>query len=284
MDQNKYFQVAAYQGRITEKSPHVSLEKVSDVMNIANNKGIDILCMPETYLQGSFTHAVDVLDYSIHLESREFELLCERFRSFKNTTLLLGLNERAGDQFFNTVVAIEQGRCIGKYRKAYFDDDCYSLGRVFPVFEKRGVKYGIIICFDSWYREPAQITALAGATMIFCPSFNRVRKDPHMLERLSKRNHFITRAYDNQCWFICSDIIWDQENSDETCPGYACVLDDNGSIMAVAPPYTETMLTYSIPITKLTNTARKKRLIGTPDLFDLVKEAYEQRIARETFT
>ncbi len=280
MDQNEFFHIAAYQGRITEKSPHISLEKARDVMSIANNKGLDILCMPEGYLHGYFTSAVDALDFSIHLQSREFELLCEGFSPFKNTTLLLGLNERDGEQLFNTVVVIERGRCIGKYRKAYYDDDGYSVGREFPVFEKRGVKYGIIICYDSWYREPAQIMALSGATMLFCPSFNRVRKDPIMLDRLSKRSHFITRAYDTQCWFICSDIVWDQEDSDETCPGYTCILDDNGSIMAVASPYTETMLTYSIPIKKLQNTTRKKRLIGTPDLFDILKGAYAQRIAR----
>ena len=128
------------------------------------------------------------LHHTIDLDSSEFAELCIRFKEFSKTTLLVGLNEREKGKIFNTVVVIEQGKFIGKYRKAYTYSpyDYFSLGQDFPVFEKKGIKYGIIICLDSTYREPAHITALNGARILFCPSFNRVPKTPEMLKFLQR--------------------------------------------------------------------------------------------------
>jgi predicted amidohydrolase len=273
MHQNNYLQIAAYQGKIAEKSPASSLEKTLQIMSLANSRDVDILCMPESYLHGYLDTREDALKYSIDLQSNEFASLCDQFKSF-STTLLLGLNERDGDKIYNTVVVIEQGRFLGKYRKAYTycPYDYFSLGREFPVFEKRGVKYGIIICLDSTYREPAYITALNGAKILFCPSFNRVQQDARMLHYLRRKSHFITRAFDNHCWFVCSDIIWD-EHDNQTCPGYACILDNNGEIVATAEAFNESLLTYSIPIHNLLET-KNTRLLGTPDLFKMMQDTY----------
>ncbi len=67
---------------------------------------------------------------------------------------------------------------LEKYRKAYTyaPYDYYSLGREFPVFEKKGIKYGIIICLDSTYREPAHIAALKGARILFVRYLIEFRK------------------------------------------------------------------------------------------------------------
>lgn len=274
MHQNNYLQIAVYQGKIIEKSPETSLSKTLEIMSIADKREVDILCMPESYLHGYLDTKEEASLYSLDLQSTEFAALCERFNSFSHTTLLLGLNEREGDKIYNTVVVIEQGKYLGKYRKAYTYNpyDYFSLGREFPVFVKRGIKYGIIICLDSAFREPAHITALNGAKILFCPSFNRVEQDARMLHYLRRKSHFITRAFDNNCWFAVSDIIWD-EHDNQTCPGYSCILNDHGEVVATAEPFSETLLTYSIPIHNLLETKRT-RLMGTPDLFTMVQHAY----------
>jgi len=278
MNHHDYLNVAAYQGPCIEKSPEKALEKTYQIMQMAEQKKVDILCMPESFLHGYLDSKELALQYSVDLQSNEFAKLCATFKEFHNTTLLLGLNEREGEKLFNSVVVIEKGKCIGKYRKAYTYTpyDYYSLGREFPVFEKNGVPYGIIICLDSAYREPAHITALNGARLLFCPSFNRVYKDSKMLFYLNRKSHFIARAFDNHCWLVCSDIIWDK-NDDQICPGYACIFNDNGEIVVNAEYFVETLLTYAISKNHLLE-RKFMRLYGTPELFEIVQSSYQAAV------
>lgn len=278
------FIVAAFQGRCIEGDPKANFQKVIDLMNESEARKIDILCLPESFLHGYFSTKEKALQYSIDLQSQEFYAMCDQLKIFSRTTLLLGLNERDNDKIFNTVVVIENGQCLGKYRKAYTYPpfDYYSLGCDFPVFEKQGVKYSIIICLDSAFREPALISALNGAQIIFCPMFNRVSKDAKMLHYLNRKSHFVSRAFDSQCWFIASDVVWD-ENDSQVCQGYATILDSDGHVVAQSQPFQEMLLTYAIPMKLLhgETVIKKTRRYGNPALFEKVKIAYENAILRK---
>lgn len=275
--------VAAFQGRCIEGDSKSNFAKIIELMKESEARKIDILCLPESFLHGYFSTKEQALQHSIDLSSDEFQTMCDQLKIFSQTTLLLGINEKDHDEIFNTVVVIEKGRYLGKYRKAYTYPpyDYYSLGRDFPVFEKCGVKYSIIICLDSAFREPALISALNGAQIIFCPMFNRVQKDARMLHYLNRKSHFISRAFDNQCWFIASDIVWD-ENDDHVCQGYATILDGDGKVVAQSHPFQEMLLTYSIPMQLLVGEAviKKTRRYGNPELFNQVKIAYENAITK----
>lgn len=273
--------VAAFQGEIIEKNLETNVNTTLQQLALSEQKGIDILCMPESFLHGYFETKEEALAHSIDLDSREYTQLLTRFEPYHETTLLLGLNERHQDEIFNTVVVIEKGKHIGRYRKAYSYSpyDYFSLGRDFPVFEKNGVKYGIIICFDSNYHEPAHILALKGAQIIFCPMFNRIKRDSKLLQYLDRKSHFIARAFENECWLICSDIIW-HDDGDYICPGAATILDKNGEIKCQSEPYTDMLITYDIPQKCLRNTQwshkHEQRLLGNRELnnimFDIIKD------------
>ena len=278
------FTIAAFQGRCKEGDPKSNFVKVMELMKESEERKIDILCLPESFLHGYFSCKDQALQYSIDLKSDEFHALCDKLKIFSRTTLLLGLNEKHNDELFNTVVVIENGHCLGKYRKAYTYPpyDYYSLGCDFPVFEKHGVKYSVIICLDSVYREPSLISALSGAQILFCPMFNRVSNDARMLHYLNRKSHFVSRAFDNQCWFVASDIVWD-ENDSQVCQGYATILDDDGQVVAQSQPFQEMLLSYSIPIKYLTGekSIKRTRRYGNPELFEKVKLAYENAISRK---
>lgn len=276
---NDYFQVAAFQGYIKEGDSKANFKKVIEITELANERGIDILAFPESYLHGYFSRKKDAFKNAIDLKSKTFSNICAKLSKFDQTTVLLGLNELEGDNIYNTVVVIEKGQYLGKYRKAYTyaPYDYYSLGRDFPVFEKKGIKYGIIICLDSAYREPAHIAALNGARIIFCPSFNRVPKDAKMLHYLHRKSHFISRAFDNHCWLVTSDIICDENN--EVCSGYSCILSSDGEVVAKAEPFQQTLITYSIPL-KTLHQQKRVRLFGNPELFEIVKTTYQQTYSK----
>ena len=196
----KYLKIASFQGRAIEKNPDKALDRTLQLMKEANSNSIDILCMPESYVHGYLKTKTEATQYSMDLQSSDFSDLCSQFKTFQ-TTLLLGLNERHGDHLYNTTVVIENGTCLGFYRKAYTyaPYDYFSLGTDFPVFEKRGIPYGIVICYDINFLEPARILALKGAKILFCPMWNCISKDAKMLAWMHSKNHFIARAVDNHC-------------------------------------------------------------------------------------
>lgn len=283
MTDNKFFTVAAFQGPIKQGGLQYNLDKTLQQLELAESKGVDVLCMPESFLHGYFESKSDALKFSLDLESSEYAKLLEHFKGYKNTTLLLGINERKSNAIYNTVIVIENGSHRGQYRKAYTYPpyDYYSLGREFPVFEKNGIKYGIIICIDSAYREPAHILALKGAQILFCPMFNRVANNARMLLYLNRKSHFITRAFDNECWFVSSDIVWEQDDKN-VCAGYSTIVDKNGEVICKAEPFAEMQLQYAIPINNLRdeNWQNKwdRRFLGNSELNKIMQETYKNRI------
>ena len=270
---NDFLRVGAVQATMQEADEAYNLQKTLDLLAQAEDQQIDILSTPECFLHGYFNNKKAAYANAIDLSSTQFKKLCKAFAPYKKTTLLLGLNEIDNANIYNTVIVIENGECKGKYRKAYTYPpyDYYSLGRDFPIFEKKGVKFGIIICLDSAYREPAQITALKGAQVIFCPSFNRVDRDARMLHYLSRKSHFISRAFDNQSWLVVSDIV--SESAVEVCAGYSCIISDSGEIVAKAEPFQETILSYAIPLV-LFEKRKLNRIYGNKELFEILVNTY----------
>jgi len=161
IDENNYFSIAAFQGSILERDFEHNVETVLKQLEIAESKNVDVLCMPESFLHGYFDSKEEALQYSIDLSSTEYAKLLEQFSQFQKTTLLLGLNEKQGDKIYNTVVVIGNGKHLGQYRKAYTYPpyNYFTLGKEFPVFEKRGVKFGITICIDSAYMSSMLLIA-----------------------------------------------------------------------------------------------------------------------------
>ena len=281
MPSSNYFKVAAFQGQIQQGNTQYNLDKTIEQLELAESCDVDVLCMPETYLHGYFENKEVALKNSLDLESTDYAKLLAQFKGFRKTTLLLGINEQKGDAIYNTVIVIEDGKHLGLYRKAYTYPpyDYYSLGQDFPVFDKNGVRFGIIICIDSAYREPAHILALKGAQVLFCPMFNRVPNNAKMLHYLNRKSHFIARAFDNECWFVTSDVVWAQDG-EQVCQGYSTIL-NQGEVVCKAEPFAEILLQYAIPKTSLRDDKWHgkwpRRFIGNSALNTIMNEAYKAR-------
>lgn len=61
------------------------------------------------------------------------------------------------------------------------------------------------------------------------------------------------------------------------CAGYSYIFSSDGELVAKAEPFQETLITYSIPLETL-HQKKKVRLFGNPELFEIVKDTYEQSI------
>jgi predicted amidohydrolase len=243
--QDDSFRVASFQGPIEERNPEASLNRTGEALRWADERDAHVLCMPETYLQGYFDTREEAWAHSIDLESSEFADICAMVAEYR-ATLLLGLNERRGDDLFNTQVVIERGQLVGRYSKNYLVHKYFRRGLDFPVFERDGVRYGIIICKDSSYVEPTRILAMRGAQVIFSPHFNRMvpeNVDSHVRR---VRNHHVARAVENGCWVVRSNIIWHHDGV-KVGVGDSFILNEFGETVCSAGILAEKILFHAIP-------------------------------------
>lgn len=84
--------------------------------------------------------------------------------------ILAGLFERDNDEVFNTCVCVDGDKLVAKFRKLHaFVNPHLSSGDEFVVFDLRGCRCGILICYDNNLPENVRLTALNGAEIIFMP-------------------------------------------------------------------------------------------------------------------
>jgi predicted amidohydrolase len=84
--------------------------------------------------------------------------------------VLAGLVEIKNDQLFNTYICVDKNGLIAKYSKIHpFISKYFSPGEEYVVFDLKGWKCGILICYDNNVIENVRATSLLGAEIIFAP-------------------------------------------------------------------------------------------------------------------
>lgn len=84
--------------------------------------------------------------------------------------ILAGLFERENGDIYNTYVCVDGQTLVAKFRKLHaFVNPYLSSGNDFVVFDLRGSRCGILICYDNNLPENVRITAMKGAEVIFMP-------------------------------------------------------------------------------------------------------------------
>lgn len=93
--------------------------------------------------------------------------------------LPISLYERAGQNFFNSLVVLDaDGRDLGLYRKTHIPDApgysekfYFSPGDTgFKVFDTAFARIGVGICWDQWFPETSRALALLGAEALLFPT------------------------------------------------------------------------------------------------------------------
>jgi len=73
-------------------------------------------------------------------------------------------------RIYNTYVCVDETDLIAKFRKLHiFINPFISPGNEYVVFDLKGCKCGILICYDNSLVENVRITTLMGAEIIFMP-------------------------------------------------------------------------------------------------------------------
>jgi len=171
--------------------------------------------------------------------------------------VLAGILERDGDEIYNTYVVVDGDEFIAKFRKLHaFINPHVSSGDEYCVFELRGCKCGILICYDNNIIENVRMTTLLGADIVFMPHVTgclpsvmpgRGLVDPKLWENrendpVSLRQEFSgpkgrgwlmhwlpARAYDNGIYAVFTNPVG--MDAGEVRNGNAMILDPFGEVI-----------------------------------------------------
>jgi len=87
-----------------------------------------------------------------------------------NVPILAGLFERDQQTVYNTYLCVDGDRLVAKFRKLHaFINPHLSSGNDFCLFDLKGCRCGILICYDNNLAENVRATTLLGAEIVFMP-------------------------------------------------------------------------------------------------------------------
>src|SRR5260370_21113010 len=133
-----------------------------------------MLSCPEARLGGSADYAEEPRELTLDARGDQLARALAPLASDTVTTIV-GLTEVTGTgRLYNTAAILHKGAVIGLYRKLHpaINRSIYDAGDQMPVFRVGGLMFGIVICNDSNYPEPAKVIASKGATALFIPTNN----------------------------------------------------------------------------------------------------------------
>lgn len=228
-----------------------NLATVTGALARAAELGITILCFPETFLAGYFSDADRCRANAWTIDSPQMTRLLAETADFP-VMFIVGFNELRGEKLYNTAAVVDQGRLVGTYCKAFPCFAHFTPGREAPVFHKDGCCFGVIICADGGYPEPARLLAMQGARVIFAPHYNYIGPENVIDHYLHVRHDHIARAVENGVFFVRGNNVERgfQESLGYEGIGYgdSYILDPNGQVMAAAGVRDEVLIWADIDL------------------------------------
>ena len=174
--------------------------------------------------------------------------------------VVFGIAELAGENIYNSAVAIQPEGPVVCYRKAHLFDtetEVFDRAGATPRHAKvAGADVGLMICFDWRFPEMARLLALEGADVIAHPS-NLVH--PYCQEAM------ITRSLENRVYTITASRTGSEQLGDMTLTftGRSQIVSPRGERLAAAGPDEECVRAAEIDVSQ----ARDKRVTPRNDLF-----------------
>ena len=178
-----------------------NLAKVVTGLERADKDRVEVVCFPECFLTGYPDKEGPARKSAFATDSPHMMNVLDRTGTFE-ATYIVGFNELRGKDLYNTAVVVQKGHVLGTYSKCSAYMPFHKQGREFPVFERGGVKFGVVICSDGGYIEPTRILALKGARIVFAPHFNYIGAKGLIGHFQHVRADHVARAVENDVWFV----------------------------------------------------------------------------------
>jgi predicted amidohydrolase len=221
----------------------------------------DLVVAPELALSGYlFTQKAEVEQMAEEIPGPATDRLIEA-AARGNCHVVVGMAERSGKRLFNSAVLLGPRGVIGVYRKVhlFFEEKLYFTpgDRGFPLFEIRGVKVGLLVCFDHFFPEAARTLALQGAQIICHPSNLVLPEYGQLTTRV--------RSIENRVFWILANRYGAEKRKGKTLTYSGCsqITAENGELLARAPAEGDSLTVVEVDPGR----AENKRVTERNDLF-----------------
>lgn len=242
--------VAAYQTPLAACRAMEALALIREQVDRCESIGVEILCCPEGVLGGLADYSDRPTSIAIGVDSGQLTEVLAPLASDTVTTIL-GFTEvdRAG-HLYNSAAVFQRGAVVGVYRKLHpaIYRSIYEAGRAMPVFAVGALTFGIVICRDSTYPEPARVMASRGATALFVPTNNGMppaKGGPELLAEA--RNGDIARAIESGVSVIRADVAG--RTPGLVSYGSTGIVDQHGMVLGSAQPLQSDLVVADINVT-----------------------------------
>jgi len=227
--------VAAYQAPLHATGSTEVLGLIREQLDRCESEGIEILCCPEAVLGGLADYASRPADIAIDVGAGHLDALLAPLASDRVATILGFTEIDRGGRLYNSAAVFHKGSVVGVYRKLYpaLNNSVYEAGDEIPIFTVGGLTFGVVICNDSNYYEPARIMASQGATALFVPTNNGLPPTKAGAELVAEaRNVDIARAVENSVSVIRADVVGRTESL--VSYGSSGIVDADGMVLQSA--------------------------------------------------
>jgi predicted amidohydrolase len=237
--------VAAYQAPYLPFGSMAAIGPIRERLDECEAAGVALLCCPEAVLGGLAHESVGQSPHEVAMDLGE---LAQVVAPLLDTpvTVVVGFTERdpSGD-VHNSAAVLAGGRVTAVYRKVYPGyRTAYRAGTDLPVLRCGPTPFGIIICNDLWYVEPARLLSSAGAAVILVPTNSGHRRTASASFRARGENLPVARAVENTTTVVVADIAGRQ--GDRFTDGFTAVVDPDGVVLARAAPGVEDLLVADV--------------------------------------
>lgn len=204
----------------------------------------DLIVFPETCTTGFSSR--DILERDAQpLDGPIVTRIRALARKF-DVAVVLGLAERAGERLFNAAVGVGPEGVFLHYRKTHLwvqERDLFDAGNRLTVRDWRGLRLGLLICFDLEFPEPARVLAGLGANLIIVPNGNMTPYGDLQLRAAA------ARAQENQLFVAIANRTGVQGSTQFA--GRSAVINPFGEIIQSAGPDERAVLSVSLDLSEL---------------------------------
>lgn len=232
-----------------------NLAKMVEGVKQAEAERAEIVSFPECFLTGYQDDAERARKHGFSVGSQQMMAVLDA-TSKLDPTVIVGFNEQRGEDLYNTALVAHKGHLLGTYSKCSAYMPFHKQGRTFPVFERETradgkVKFGIVICSDGGYIEPARILAVKGARIIFSPHYNFIGASGLIGHFMHVRTDHVARAVENSVYFVRgNNVTLGKEtnilHSEGVGYGDSYVVDPRGEILVRTRRHVEDLLVAEI--------------------------------------
>jgi predicted amidohydrolase len=232
-----------------------NLKRVEEGLIRADREQVEVVSFPECFLGGYPDTEAEARKGAFAMDSPQIAKVLDLTSRF-DPTLIVGFNELRGNDLYNSAVVAHRGHLLGVYSKCAAYQKFHKQGREFPVFERGGVKFGVIICADGGYIEPVRILAAKGARIIFAPHFNYIRDTGLLSHFMKVRADHTARAIENSVYLMRgNNVVLDTAKSGITrTPGVgygdSYVIDPGGEILVRSRRHVEDFISIDLDVSK----------------------------------